>query len=185
MEFDQALVFSSVFWDRHGSYVQVRLPKHGSFAKNGVCVCHKPWFMPQLKWDPLEITLVNGLHYYCHKVKEICVMFFWWLLLGFILLVFQIWLLDVSFIGIFARSLESRSLTANCPRREPLSRNPSNCIRGAQYVSFWVPGSFLHSKVPLPACTLRFQVASGQRWRLTPIIYRLEGPEPFPQIFFW
>ena len=63
IEFDQALdsqCFSGLCFEI--AMGQVRLPKHGR-SDDGALVLHKPWFMPQLKWNPLDITLVHGLHY--------------------------------------------------------------------------------------------------------------------------
>ena len=50
-------------------WCQVHLPKFGE-SKNKVMTHHKPWFLPQLKRDALNITLVHGQQFSGSETRE-------------------------------------------------------------------------------------------------------------------
>ena len=64
--------FQSFFWKGWWKFLvwcQVHLPKFGE-SKNKIMTGHKPWFLPQLKRDPLNITLVHGQQFSGNETRE-------------------------------------------------------------------------------------------------------------------
>ena len=60
---------SSLGWWKILVWCQVRLPKFGE-SKNKIMTGHTPWFLPQLKRDALNITLVHGQQFSGNETRE-------------------------------------------------------------------------------------------------------------------